>query len=252
MKALTQSGGALFVALLASSLFTLTTWSAELITNGSFESGFTGWSRADQTGSDGTFFSQTGTLSPVQGSPVPAPPQGSFAAMTDAGAPGTHVLYQDFFVTNSSAFALNFSLFVGNSGPDFYTPGTLDFSTTAINQRARVDLMSASSSPFSLLSGDILVNLFETAPGSPLSFGYTNYSYDLTSLLQPYQGTTIRLRFAEVDNLAPLNLGVDKVSLTTSVTNVPDPLSWYTAWLALIGLLIVARLRQRPRPACPA
>jgi len=59
-----------------------------VITNGGFESGFTGWTRADQTGSDGTFFLQTGTSSPVNSDPVPAPPQGVNAAMTDAGGPG--------------------------------------------------------------------------------------------------------------------------------------------------------------------
>ena len=32
---------------------------AAVIVNGGFESGFTGWARADQTGSDGTFRLQT-------------------------------------------------------------------------------------------------------------------------------------------------------------------------------------------------
>ena len=48
----------------------------ELISNGGFESGFSGWTRADQTGSTGTFTAQTGTTSPVNGFTVPAPPQG--------------------------------------------------------------------------------------------------------------------------------------------------------------------------------
>ena len=57
---------------------------ASLIVNGGFESGFAGWTVADQIGSDGTFFIQSGTLSPVTMFPVPPPPQGTQAAITNA------------------------------------------------------------------------------------------------------------------------------------------------------------------------
>ena len=67
-----------------------------IISNGGFESGLASWTRADQIGSDGTFSSQSGTVSPVSGNTVPAPPQGTTAAMTDALGPGSHILYQDF------------------------------------------------------------------------------------------------------------------------------------------------------------
>ena len=55
-----------------------------VIAKGGFEAGLTSWTKADQLGSEGTFFSQSGTLSPVNGDPVPAPPEGTKAAMTDA------------------------------------------------------------------------------------------------------------------------------------------------------------------------
>jgi hypothetical protein len=57
------------------------------ITNGGFELGLTGWTSANQIGSEGTFSPQTGTASPVNGDPVPVPPQGIFAAMSDAQGP---------------------------------------------------------------------------------------------------------------------------------------------------------------------
>ena len=63
-----------------------------LILNGGFESGFTSWTRLNQLGSEGAFSLQTGTVSPVNGDPVPPPPGGMFAAMTDALGPGSHVL----------------------------------------------------------------------------------------------------------------------------------------------------------------
>src|SRR5438552_10760046 len=58
-----------------------------VISNGGFEAGLTSWTKADQLGSEGTFFNQSGTVSPVNGDPVPAPPEGTKAAMTDAQGP---------------------------------------------------------------------------------------------------------------------------------------------------------------------
>jgi hypothetical protein len=113
----------------------------QLITNGGFEAGFSGWTRADQIGSEGTFFVQTGVASPVNGFAVPAPPEGAQAAMTDAGAGGSHVLYQDFLVPVGTATGMvSFSLFV-NSGDAFRSPATLDWATPTLNQQARVDLL---------------------------------------------------------------------------------------------------------------
>ncbi len=60
---------------------------APLLTNGGFESGFSGWTTADALGSDGTFSIQSGTASPVNGDAVPAPPGGVNAAMSDGEAP---------------------------------------------------------------------------------------------------------------------------------------------------------------------
>src|SRR6476646_6050288 len=70
----------------------------QLLSNGDFEVGFTAWTRVDQTGSNGTWAQQTGTVSPVNGFTVPASPGPTHAAMTDSQAGGSHVLYQDFVV----------------------------------------------------------------------------------------------------------------------------------------------------------
>src|SRR5204862_4817842 len=123
--------------------------------NGGFEAGFTSWTRADQLGSDGTFFSQSGTLSPVSGNTVPAPPGGTKAAMTDALGPGSHVLYQDFVATADAA-ALSFALFIGNRADRFATPLSLDFSTPTLNQQARVDILKSTADPFSVAAADVL------------------------------------------------------------------------------------------------
>lgn len=210
----------------------------ELITNGGFESGLIGWTLANQLGSDGQFWAQSGTSSPVNALPVAAPLQGSVAAMTDSAGPGSHVLYQDFVVPSSVPVAtLQFAVFVHNYHSAFVTPSTLDFATTALNQQARVDLMLASASPFSMLAGDILSNLFRTQVGDPLVSGYTTISTDVTTLLAAHAGETLRLRFAQTDNVNIFNFGVDAVSLL-----VPAPMTGLL--LAPLGTMAARRRRR--------
>jgi len=165
------------------------------------------------------------------------------AAMTDAGGPGSHVLYQDFVVPAESA-VLSFSLFIGNRADRFVTPTTLDFSTPALNQQARVDIMRGGTGAFSVAAGDIVLTLFQTQVGAPLVSGYTSFTFDLTSLFAANVGQTLRLRFAEADNLAQFQFGVDNVSLETGVT-VPEP---HSIQLIGTGLLVFLAVRRRFLP----
>jgi hypothetical protein len=226
--------------LLVSLTLATTANATSLILNGGFESGFTSWTRADQLGSEGTFALQSGTSSPVGGNPVPPPPQGINAAMTDAFGPGSHVLYQDFVVPAEGAL-LSFTLFIGNRGDRFVTPASLDFSTPALNQQARVDILRGGTGVFSVAPADILQNLFQTQVGAPLVSGYTPFNFDLTSLFAANVGQTLRLRFAETDNVAPFQFGVDNVSLET-VSAVPEPQS---IQLFGTGLLVLLAIRRR-------
>ena len=109
-----------------------------LIVNGGFELGFSGWTRADQVGSEGTFQLQTGTVSPVTLSPVPPPPEGLTAAMTDAEGPGSHVLYQDIMIPAAvGPTTLSFQLFVQNSAPAFFVaPGCSPAQPTRLPTKA--------------------------------------------------------------------------------------------------------------------
>lgn len=223
---------------------------AGLLVNGGFESGLAGWTTAHQVGSEGTFALQTGTLSPVNGLTVLAPPEGTRAAMTDAAGPGSHVLYQDFVVPASVPAAfVSFSLFINTSAPDFFVPTHLDFATLDLNQQARADILLSSADPFSTAPTDILLALHQTLSGDPLTSGYTPFHVDLTALLQAHAGQTLRLRFAEVDNVDVFNLGVDAVDIQV----VPEPeLAGVAAGvmcLVAIGLLGRARRRGKPRGA---
>lgn len=211
----------------------------DLITNGGFESGFAGWTRADQVGSEGTWAAQTGTSSPVNGFAVPAPPGGATAAMTDAQGPGSHVLYRDFVVPMTLSVAqLRFDLYINNHANAFFSPNTLDFATPALNQQFRVDILTASSDPFSVTVADVLFTVYQTQPGNPLVSGYVTITADLTALLAARPGQTLRLRFAEVDNVQAMNVGIDNVSLV-----VPEPatVTTFLAGLALLGGGMLAR-----------
>jgi hypothetical protein len=207
------------------------------IANGGFEAGLANWIVVDQPGSEGTFTVQSGTTSPVTLMDVPAPPEGSNAAMTDAQGGGSHVLYQDFMQTGAVGSALlSFDLFIGNRANAFFVPGTptLDWATTALNQQARVDILLGGSDPFSMATGDLLLNLFATALTDPLVSGYNHIEIDITGLLNANLNTALRLRFSEVDNVNVFQFGVDNVALITrEADEVPEPGTWM---LLLAGL----------------
>ena len=203
-----------------------------VIANGGFEAGLASWTRVDQPGSDGMFFSQSGSVSPVNSDPVPPPPQGIRAAMTDAQGPGSHILYQDFVATPDAA-ALSFALFIGNRADRFASPASLDFSTPTLNQQARVDILKITADPFSVAGTDVLLNLYQTKVGDPLISGYNAITADVSALLAAHAGETLRLRFAETDNLLTFQLGVDNVRFDT----IPEPMSilLFGAALALLA-----------------
>ena len=223
---------------------------AEIISNGGFESAFTGWTRADQSGSDGTFFLQTGTASPVNGDPVAAPPGPTHAAMTDAQGPGTHVLYQDFLVSSPVASALlSFDAFLGNRAGAFFVPNpaSLDFAAAAFNQQARVDILLGAASAFSVAGGDVLLNLWQTNPGDPLVSGYSAHAVEIAALLDAHLNTPLRLRWAETDNVSTFQFGVDNVSLLTSP--VPEPSSWASGSMGvLLGGAYLGLRRRKNLP----
>jgi len=166
--------------------------------------------------------------------------------MTDAQGPGSHVLYQDFTVTASvPAAILVFDLFIGNRDTNFFAPNSLDFSTPALNQQARVDLLVGGSAPFSVAATDLLMNLYQTRPDDPLVSGYTHISVDITSIINSHLNTPLRLRFAEVDNVLTQQLGVVNVDVVASA--VPEPSTFLALGFALLTGACLLRSSQHRR-----
>jgi len=185
--------------------------SAATIVNGGFETGdFTGWTVVNQPGGSGDWFVYSGTSSPLSGGPIAAPPEGTHAAVTDQTGPGSHVLYQDVALETGFKHTLSFDVYYDNRAGAFATPASLGF-TVSPNQQYRVDIIRPTAPVTSVAPGDVLATVFQTKVGDPLTLAPTPVSFDLSN----FAGTTVRIRFAEVDNQSFFNASVDNVAVTS-------------------------------------
>ena len=79
--------------------------------------------------------------------------------------------------------------------------------------------------------------------GDPLISGYNIITTDISALLAAHAGETLRLRFAETDNLFTFQLGVDNVRIDP----IPEPASMLllgAALAVLVGYRVCARSRR--------
>ncbi|MGK2858121.1 MAG: hypothetical protein ACSLFQ_13040, partial [Thermoanaerobaculia bacterium] len=196
----------------------------ELLTNGDFESGaLAPWVVTDLAGSGGTFYLSTpGANTPVSPfATAPNPAGGAFYAISDQMAEGTHALTQSFTVpAGSVSVTLSFEMFVNDQnkvGP-IVDPAGLDHNAVP-NQHARVDILTAASTPFDTTAG-VVANFYTSVDPGVNPNAYTSYSFDITPFVGA--GGTFQIRFAETDNQGQLHLGVDNVSIL-ALAAVPYP-----------------------------
>ena len=176
-----------------------------------FESGaLTGW-RAVVGGSGGWFIYTDGSKAPdpTRSDPnvpfdLPNPPQGRFAAVSDANGPGTRILYRD--VKLDGRFRLHLRVFYAGVG-GFSSPQTLAYDEPGANQQFRIDLVAPSAPIDSVAQGDVLAKVFATAAGDPDRREPSTVSVDVSR----WAGQTVRLRLAATDNGGPLRAGVDDI-----------------------------------------
>lgn len=222
------------------------------VANGGFENNagvgtnlFFDWSVLDQVGGSGSWCVQTGTDSPINSATVPAPPEGSFTAMSDQTGPGSHVLFQEIDIP-ANADVLSFQLYIQNSASDFIIPdpNTLAYDGDP-NQQFRADLLDPAADVFTVDAG-VLASIYQTQPGDPLVSGYSEITFDISA----FAGQTVLLRFAEVDNQSNFRVGVDNVQIlrqpigSGGPRNVPT-LSTWALLLMTLGLMMVAGGRLR-------
>lgn len=226
------------------------------VMNGGFETNggagtsiLNGWTVVtDNCGSTGSWYAQTGTSNPLgstgSNTTVAAPPEGSFAAMSDQNDPGTRVMYQDIAIP-ADATNVTFQLYLltDSGGWVIPEPQTLQTCDSVDNEQFRADIITTSSDPTTEIDSGVLLTLYQTMPSDALESGYTEVQADISSLA----GQTVRLRFVDADNLGHLNAGVDDVMITGTV---PDLGTYGVTLLALLVLAAGASLiLQRRRKA---
>ena len=205
-------------AVLSSSVLTAIPAMAASITNGGFESGFSGWTTVVQPGSSGNISITSGGTSPISGFRIPSPSEGIKYAVTDQNGPGSYVLYQDVSLEAGTNHNLSFDWFAQTSAP-LSDSGSTDKDVFP-SQFFRVDVMSPTfNSWFGPSTGGVLATILSpVAQLNPVS-GFTNTTFDLSS----FENQTIRLVFREIDNQTFFQAGVDNVSITSTARAVPVP-----------------------------
>lgn len=192
----------------------------QLIVNGSFETGLTGWLTGNN--GDGGFFATSGTVTPLTYNSTVGASSGNTYALSDDYS-GSQTSYLRQFFTTPSSFqtaTLSFAMFVNDIyGADFGSSGP----------GGQVQLLNSLGTVIASLFGP--VDTFENPVGSPNP--YVQYSANIASLLNP--NTTYGLQFSSTDTTNLINVGVDNVSLltagSTAVTVTPEPTT-----LSLVGL----------------
>jgi hypothetical protein len=190
----------------------------ELIGNGSLETGdFPPWT-FDSQGS-GFWFVTDQSSGPISGLPLQPPSDGSWQAVVDQGGPGRHILYQEFTIPAGNTAELNLVYWYNNYAA-FFNLGHLGFEGDP-NQHMRIDIMDPNA-PIDDTGPGVLENLFLTNPGDPTDLFPTPLNADLSA----YQGQTIRLRIAEVDNQNFFTVGIDAVSVLADGPTPTEEATW--------------------------
>ena len=185
-----------------------------------FESGtLAGWT-LERRGNGNWFTYQNGRQAPDSKQSnafvpfnMPNPPQGKFAAVSDAMGPASKLMYRDIKLEGPVMLELTVFYVNGTDGLSGYnvpfaTPRTLAINAGP-NQQFRVDVLAATAAADSMADADLRATVFETRPDAPARRGPTLIRYDLS----PWAGQTVRLRIATADNQAPLRAGIDNVRL---------------------------------------
>lgn len=199
---------------------------ADVLVNGDFSAGLTGWKTTVVPGSFGDIFLTTGGTAPASGFAIDS--NGTQYAVTDSyGGPGEYILSQSFSVEGGVNIQYDFFAQEQADGP--YC-STLDpFSGPSV-QCARVSVLDASN--------NIVATLYQGADcvgnfgGCLAPFQHYNFNLNLAP-------GTYTLAFEEADNQFFFQMGVDNVSVTA--TPEPGSLFLLGSGLALVG----RKLRKR-------
>ncbi|MDX1934446.1 MAG: PEP-CTERM sorting domain-containing protein [Capsulimonadales bacterium] len=246
----------------------------ELLKNGDFELGnLFAWRRSIEPGSFGGWVLDTpGTDLPggifanqfyTAANTLPGGGGDHYAAVTpptgSEGFPGAYALYQYFTVPHGfvDRVTLRFQMFVADYagfGPIVSPSAPPDelfsfFDPFDPNQFGRVDLLNVDAAPFSTAATDVRRNLyigteFSSSVSDPAP--YIQYTIDITNFVSP--GGRYMLRFAQVQSVSVLAMGVDNVSvISNGQANSPEPSVIALFLSGAVGGGFLLRRRRMPR-----
>lgn len=180
---------------------------AQAVTNGGFESNFTGWTATSSAG--GSFLIYSGTVGVAPGfKPLPAPPEGTHAVVTAENEPvaAAMVIHQTIHVPAQGG-ELSFRLFWKNSAKKWCHPKTIALDS-GCNQQFRVDIIKSTADQFTLEPSDILNKIVSSGSHTDLKQNkYKRYTVGLG----PWVNTDVTFRLLVLANKAGLNVGLDEV-----------------------------------------
>jgi hypothetical protein len=216
---------------------------SDLILNGGFENGLSGWTAATQLGNAYDEISEpfagyspqgAGYVPPAVGFSVLDPYAGSFSALGDSNASSAYVLTQNFTLpSGTTSVVLSFWSYIFDWSGQSTVGNGLAFDQ--LNQHVRVDILRNGVDAYTTAPADIVTSLFVGASSDP-TVDWALSNYDLTASLQ--SGQSYILRFATVSSTFTITHGIDEVSL--NVEAVPEP-----AMLMAFGIPALFAIRRR-------
>jgi hypothetical protein len=191
--------------------------SAAIVTNGDFETGnFSGWQVANS--GPGLWVVYTGTSTPDGEFDLPAPPQGTHAAVTEQNNPSRQILYQDITIPTGGSVSQLSLIAYYSTAASILSPDSLTFPPPPFSQQYRIDVIKPTAPLDSVAPGDILATVFRTVAGDPEEIAPTTKTADLSAFV----GQTVRLRLAVIADVNELNAGADAVSLKSNAFTIGD------------------------------
>lgn len=197
--------------------------SAATVVNGDFETGdLSGWTLLQDSGGAGTFQTYSGTAL----DPLPAA-HGTSTAFSSQGFISSGVIYQDVSLEPGMSHVLNLNYWSDNEDSDWVAPSEGTFNLDGISnatQYGEIDVLKAGADPWTADPAEILAKIYAPQSGDPMTLDWTAGSADLSA----FAGQTVRIRAVFTVTNAPVLLGLDDVSITSTPLAAPT-IAWVGA-----------------------